>query len=338
MEMKKIFGIIFFVIGLLLLAFSVSALEIPSSLQKVIDYATQQAQSLSLLIAFFGGVLSVLSPCILPILPAFFAYTFKERRQITKMTFVFFLGMASVFTLMGITAGFIGRFLETYREQFTFFAGFLLILFGILIFFQKGINFLLPKPKMKQRNNILGTFFFGVFFTFGFSPCVGTILTAILFLAATINNYLYSGLLLFTYSLGIIFPLFIIAFFYDKYNLAENRFIKGKPVTFKLFNKEIYTHTSSIIAGSLFILIGALFVAFRSTAFANTIDPFKTKQYFYNLHNTLINWGIPREAGNILGLFLLIIIFAAVFSYIKKYGGIKGKLRKGIKKKLKKKK
>mgnify|MGYP001587698709 CR=1 FL=1 len=85
-----------------LVAGSVLALELPDNLKKVKDYNKSQAGSLSFLVAFLGGILSLLSPCVLPVLPAFFAYSFREERNITKVTLAFFLGMSLVFIIFGV--------------------------------------------------------------------------------------------------------------------------------------------------------------------------------------------------------------------------------------------
>ena len=77
-------------------------LELPPGLQQGVKETLTNAQKLSFLVVFIGGVLSVLSPCILPTLPAFFAFTFKEKKNLTKMTFIFFLGFALVFVLLGL--------------------------------------------------------------------------------------------------------------------------------------------------------------------------------------------------------------------------------------------
>ena len=99
-------------------------------------------QSISFLVAFVGGLLSIISPCILPILPAFFAYNFKERKEITKMTFSFFLGFTIIFILMGLVASFVGQMFEAYKELLILFAGIMLIVFAVMIFLGKGFSFI----------------------------------------------------------------------------------------------------------------------------------------------------------------------------------------------------
>ena len=102
-----------FLASLLLLPLLYAQEEVPIGLQKIIAYNTQEASraatNLSLFIAFVAGALTFLSPCVLPLLPAYFAYTFKERKNITLMTFIFFSGFALVFMGFDIAAGLIGE-------------------------------------------------------------------------------------------------------------------------------------------------------------------------------------------------------------------------------------
>ena len=87
--------------------------HLPIGLQKIEEHQRQQAQyylqNISFLVAFIGGILSFLLPCTLAILPAFFAYTFREKKNITKMTSIFFLGFSLVFILFGILAAALGK-------------------------------------------------------------------------------------------------------------------------------------------------------------------------------------------------------------------------------------
>ncbi|MCH8329242.1 MAG: hypothetical protein IIB81_02520, partial [Nanoarchaeota archaeon] len=101
--MKKIY--LFLILAMILLSFNVfSHLEddnLPEGLHKIFDYNEDQAifyfKNLSFVVAFLAGILSILTPCSLGILPAFFSYTFKEKKNITKMSFSFFLGFMPVF-------------------------------------------------------------------------------------------------------------------------------------------------------------------------------------------------------------------------------------------------
>src|SRR3989339_1527897 len=104
----------YFIICILLALslFSLVTAALPTNLENLkkaeIDQAQLSLRSISFIIAFIAGILSLLSPCILPTVPAFFAYTFKEKSSITKMTLVFFAGFAVVFMILGMIAAYLG--------------------------------------------------------------------------------------------------------------------------------------------------------------------------------------------------------------------------------------
>ncbi|MEM3126614.1 MAG: cytochrome c biogenesis CcdA family protein, partial [Candidatus Woesearchaeota archaeon] len=241
------------------------ALELPKGLQVLVEYSQKQALALSFLVAFLGGVLSFLSPCVLPLLPAFFAYAFEEKKQITKMTLAFFLGSTSVFILLGLTASFIGQILSAFRAELTIASGVAIIIFGIMTLLNKGFVFI--HHEQKGTKHFLEVLIFGALFAIGFTPCVGPILASILFVAST-QTYINAATMLFFYSLGVSLPLFIFAMLYDKYKLSQVSWIKGKPIKFL----GVKTHTNKIIAGAMLLITGIVFVTYQSTAIYNGID------------------------------------------------------------------
>ena len=119
-------------------------------LKKIQQYNQQQAvfylQNLTFFVAFLGGMISVLLPCTLAILPAFFAYTFKEKKEITKMTLVFFAGFSLIFVILGIAASVLGQSLATLQvadtKALVFIGGIFLIIFGIMTGLGLGFNFI----------------------------------------------------------------------------------------------------------------------------------------------------------------------------------------------------
>ncbi len=303
---NKILFLVFFLFGVSSLV--LAQLELPPGLQKGVEQTLTDAQKLSFLVVFLGGILSLFSPCILPTLPAFFAYSFKEKKNLTKMTFIFFLGFALVFIILGIIAAALGLSLVQVQENFDYIiliAGIILILFGILTFLGKGFTFI--KIARKAKSDTAGVFLLGVFFAIGFSPCVGPIIGAVLVIATTLHNYFYSALLFFVYSLGVLVPLFLLAFFYDKYNLGEKKWIQGKEV--KIGN--ITTHSTKIIAGILLIIIGLIFIFFKGTNFVNKYDPTGTKQLFFDWQRALIgNTTLAVIGGIVLVAFIIFLFFA----------------------------
>lgn len=300
----------------------VSIVLAQEGLQKIEDYNRQQAvyylQNLSFFVAFVGGIISVLLPCTLAILPAFFAYTFKEKKEITKMTLVFFAGFSLIFMVLGVFASAIGQTLASIQVADTklliLAAGIFLIIFGVMTML--GLGFTFFQFSRKTSHDIFGTFTFGIMFGLGWSACLGPVLAGILLIASTFHNYFYSAALLFFYSLGLFVPLFLLSILFDKYNLTQKSWLKGREYHLKLFGRTFYVHTMKVIAGILLIGTGVIFIVFNGTNVINVLDPLRTSVYAYLLENRILQ--IPYI--NFIGLivFALFVFVIARFIYRQK--------------------
>jgi cytochrome c biogenesis protein CcdA len=315
-QKNRIFLFLILFIALALSTLASAQSDLPTGLQKIIDFNNQStadfAVKVSFFIAFVAGILGILSPCILPFLPAYFSYTFKEKKNITKMTLVFFLGFSLVFVTMGVIAGFIGEQTLSVIQTgwLVAIAGILMIILGIIALRGKKVCSYLNVCS-RFNNDIPGTFLFGIFFAVGWTACLGPILAGILGIGAILGNIWYSALLLFFYSLGNLVPLFILSMLYDKFNLSQSKFIKGKIFEFSIAKKKYYIHSTNLISGILFLAIGAILLLYKGTTVFNTWDIFGTKSYFYSIQRQLIGW----EYANILGIisFILFILIIGLF-------------------------
>ena len=118
------------------------------------------------MLAFVGGLLSFLSPCTLPILPAYFAFAFQSgRRQIAANTMIFMLGLASMFALLGASASALGRLLLQNQQLILLFGGSLVLIFGVMSLLGKGFAGMSQSSDAVVNNRTLwGSFIFGVTF------------------------------------------------------------------------------------------------------------------------------------------------------------------------------
>lgn len=320
MKNKRIVLLAFFVLIVALLAISTFAQSnLPPSIQKIIDsnlkITTDFAVNVSFFIAFIAGMLGILSPCILPFLPAYFSYTFKEKKNITRMTLVFFLGFSLVFVIMGAIAGFIGEqtLLAVQQDWLIVTAGIFMLIMGALSLRGKKVCSYIHLGKCKDDTP--GTFLFGIFFALGWTACLGPILAGILGIGAILGNIWYSALLMLFYSLGNLVPLFVLSMFYDKFKLSESKFIQGKILEFSIAKKKYYIHSTNLISGVLFFAIGLTLLIYQGTGIFNTWDIFGTKQYFYSVQRWLIAW----QYANILGIVLLVLFVIILARFLLKY-------------------
>jgi cytochrome c-type biogenesis protein len=181
--------------------------------------------------AFLGGLVSFLSPCVLPLVPAYVSYIAGEsleeltgegavrRRLAAVLLSVFFvLGFSTVFVLMGASATAIGDLLLTYRYELGYVAGVVVIVFGLFLmgilrvgWFDRDVRLRLNVPGGRP----IAAYALGAAFAFGWTPCIGPVLGAILALAATTSTVGEGMALLAVYSLGLGVPFLVAAAFID---------------------------------------------------------------------------------------------------------------------------
>jgi len=281
--------------------------NLPNNVQKVEDYNKQQAafylKNLSFLVAFLVGAISFLSPCSFALIPPFFAYTFKEKKQLVKMTFAFFLGFTPVFVLMGLIASFVGKTIGIFQQSnkyLVILSGFLIILFGVMTLLGKTLpGFYLNR---KIGKNFLGIFLFGMLFALGFTACMGPAIYGILIIAGLLNSYLYAGVLMLFYSFGLFVPFFLAAFLFDKYNLAKFLSKINSKIGFPIIN---------IIAGLILIAMGFVFIFYGGTFIVEYLGLGSLSIRNYAFQNMIISSNISKFIGGIvLVAFILFLWFA----------------------------
>jgi cytochrome c-type biogenesis protein len=236
------------------------------------------------------------------------------------MTSAFSLGLLIAFTLFGLIAGFLGNFFNTYKLTFAVVSGFILIFFGILLFFNIGFTIFNFKLDYKKEESFFSIATLGFFFGVGWTPCVGPILVGILILAANAATVLNGTLMLIFYGIGIVAPLLVLAYFSDKYDWTNSKLLRGKTIEFNLLNKKIITHTYNIIGGVLLLIIGLLMVIFKGTFFFQTelpkLLPWSMSFWGYLNERALESKIFTSSIGNVLGIIIALLIVIFVVWYL----------------------
>ena len=203
------------------------------------------------LISFLEGIITFISPCLLPMLPIYLSYFAGGEQKSTARTFVcalgFVAGFTMVFTAMGALAGTVGSFLKQYQEAVNVVCGLVVIVFGLnfLGVFQwnprrggsKGVN--------TANMGFFPAMVFGIVFSLGWTPCVGAFLGSALMLASQQGHVVEGTLMLLVYSLGLGVPFLLSAVLIDYLRSAFN-WIKRN---YKIIN---------LVSGSFLILVGIL--------------------------------------------------------------------------------
>ena len=173
-------------------------------------------------LAFLAGLLSFVSPCVLPLLPVYLSYISgvavdrlgSERGRLLWTSLLFVAGFTAVFVAMGAGAGGVGRLLVRYRQELTIAAGAFIVFSGLVV---AGV-IRMPKPVMKvvpTHRGAGGAFLTGAALAVGWTPCVGYVLGAILSMAASSHSAAAGSLLLLVYSAGLAVPFILAALAFD---------------------------------------------------------------------------------------------------------------------------
>ncbi len=219
-------------------------------------------EQVTVLTALFAGFLSFVSPCVLPLIPAYLSFisglsveelkTTTNRaevwRRVSFNSLAFILGFSVVFVALGASASAIGQFLQANKYMIEKVAGVVIVIFGIHFTGLFRIKWLDYEKKMNvqvRKVGLIGAFILGFAFAFGWTPCIGPILGAILAIAAT-QETIWKGIgLLFVYSMGLGIPFFLSGLFMNLFFSAFQRALK-------------YMRVIEIVAGVFLIIVGVL--------------------------------------------------------------------------------
>ncbi len=212
--------------------------------------------------AFVAGLLSFISPCILPIVPPYLAWlagvSFDElkgadtgatRRRIFFSALAFVLGFATVFMFLGAAATSVGRVIANYFDILSVLAGIVIIIMGLhfLGLFRIGLLYRQARVEVARKPaGLVGAFVVGLAFAFGWTPCVGPVLAAVLFVAGSEQTALRGLTLLAAYSAGIGIPFLLAAAFAGQFLDFASKFRRHMATVEKLM-------------GGLLVITGILF-------------------------------------------------------------------------------
>ncbi len=230
-----------------------------TSLQSVLGGSVGMLLALALP-AYLAGVLSMLSPCCLPILPAYFSFTFgAERQRVVAMSIAFFLGLATTMVVLGASLTALSSLIFPYRTAVTRVGGILIIGFGVMSLLGKGFSGL--QLQDRPSATLTGTYLYGLTFSFGWTACVGPILGAVLTALATSGLSVLAGATLaFIYALGLATPLTLIATFFTRLGQGTRmgNLLRGRGFSLSIAGRTLHLHTTSVISGLLLVAVGWL--------------------------------------------------------------------------------
>lgn len=221
--------------------------------------------------AFLGGALTLLSPCSVMLLPAFFSYAFADRTTVLTRTGVFYLGLITTLVPLGILAGSLGALVNQHRSTLVTVVSILVIVLGALLLLNipiPGLSRLSSAPSVgapgapggSSSISALSTYALGTVYGVA-GVCAGPMLGAVLAFAAFSSNALYGGLILLVFAAGMTAPLLILALVWTRLPWVRS-LVRPREVVLG----PIQTTWTAIIAGVLTIGIGVLMLLTQGTA------------------------------------------------------------------------
>lgn len=243
---------------------------------------------------FLAGMLSFLSPCCMPVLSAYFAFTLQaQRERMVVMTVAFFLGVATTMVALGATATALSRVLFQNLPTLTLIGGVVVIGFGIFNLLGKGFSGV--QFAGRPGVGITGAYVYGATFALGWSACVGPLLGALLTMLATQGVAVLEGALLaFIYALGLGAPLVLFATFVGRVDPKSRlwRVLRGRGFSLNLGVTTLHLHSTSVISGVMLIVVGLMLATGQLSALSR-----------WSVQTPLARWVLDLEQA--MRLFLL---------------------------------
>lgn len=257
----------------------------------------------SIIASFLGGMLALFAPCCITfMLPAYFAYTFKQKKAILLMTFVFFLGVATILVPIGLGVSFLSSLFKDYHTQVFYLGGIFMVLLALLSFSGKKFNPPFKTAPLLKKHDVLSVFGLGLFSGLA-SSCCAPVLAGVLTLTALSASTFQALILSLVYVFGMVFPLFILTYFWDSFNFAESRLVKS-----------IGRYTN-VITGTIFFVIGIYILYLASMNKITSVSP---SQVRFVAYMAIIQKRILTATSNIPDWIILLVIILIIFLFFRK--------------------
>ncbi len=208
--------------------------------------------------AFVAGLIALAMPCCFSVLlPSYFAQSFKQKNRIAGMTVVFSMGIATIMLPLAFGITYIGRLLGTNHTLIFVAGGFLMMLIGFWTLWGRGMLPRIEFPVDLKKVNAVSVYTLGMF-SGAATSCCAPVLAGILILTALSASILEGLLIGLTYVVGMVVPLLVLALFWDKYEGRTKNPFEGKIVNLKLLGRGFSAHSSKLVAGLIFLVMGAV--------------------------------------------------------------------------------
>lgn len=278
----------------------------------------------AVLASFLAGMVALFAPCCISVmLPAYFASSFGTRRALLAMTFVFAAGLALIILPIALGAAAIGSAISAHHLIFYLAGGTLMLALGLYMLV--GGKLMLPLPAMRARRGSgpLAVLSLGAFSGVA-SSCCAPVLAGVAALSGASGSFSNALILGVAYVFGMVFPLFVIALLWDRFDWGESRLLKGKRFSIALFGRRLALHSTALASGLVLIAMGVvvIVIAFRGNAMPSSGWQLSLSAHVQHYAHLLTVW-----AGTLPGWLTGIAIFTALAALAWKAFGQSGSSR-----------
>src|SRR3972149_1024081 len=222
--------------------------------------------SASFIASFFAGIAALFAPCCITVLlPTYFASIFKQKSTVFLMTFVYFLGILSIFLPIGLGVSFLTQLFSQYHDTIFLIGGIFLIFLGMTLLLGQQMS--LPfsvHPKLKGQD-FVSVYVLGVFSAVA-TTCCAPVLAGVLTLSALPGSVFLGGVYTLAYVLGMVLPLFIIAFTLDKADFTKKFFAFRRKISYTFLGQKIQQTLANLFSGLIFAALGIIIIYLAKTS------------------------------------------------------------------------
>lgn len=219
--------------------------------------------SASIIASFLAGMVALFAPCCITVLlPAYLASAFREKKNILKMTFIFFAGISVILVPIGLGVAGLAQIFRDFHKELYIFGGLFMLALAAMSILGKGISMPLPNRIQSKidPSDTKSVFVLGVL-SGAATSCCAPVLAGAMTLAVISGAFWKALIVVFAYVFGMTFPLFITAYFYDKYKIEKSKIVQGKLLEMKFLSKTLYVHSTNLVAAAIFFITGSVMLA-----------------------------------------------------------------------------
>lgn len=221
--------------------------------------------SASLVAAFIAGVAALFAPCCITVLlPSYLASIFRERKTVFFMTFLFFLGILTVFLPLGLGSAAFGQFLSRNHTLIFSIGGAFLLLLGLMLLLGKHVSLPFSVNPTLKNHHPFSVYTLGLFSGIA-TTCCAPVLAGVLALAALPGSLFWGGMYTLSYVLGMVVPLFVLAAMLDKTKLTAKFMGIRKRIEYSIGKTRVSLSVAEAMSGIIFVAMGILTIILAAT-------------------------------------------------------------------------